>query len=100
MPSIKCPIDLNEIREVKAKSHYGWPVILEQCQGCGGLWFDRYELFSLRTAQAEKIETLDARALVCPSRVLSARLLCPRDGTELARFTGANFPEQVVVAVA
>jgi len=98
MTAICCPNDKHEMGAVKAESHYGWPVIIEQCPECGGLWFDMYELYSVKPGQAEKIEQLNAEIFVSPASSITSPLLCPRDGASLTRFASENFPEEVVVA--
>ena len=44
------------MKNVKTVAHYGRPLILDQCEKCGGLWFDRMELFETKHGEAEKIE--------------------------------------------
>jgi Zn-finger nucleic acid-binding protein len=98
MGAVFCPNDNVAMREVKAESHYGWPVILEQCPACGGLWFDRYELFSVKTSQTGKIEPLDVKLLFSPVTLKTPQMRCPRDGARLANFSDANFPREITAS--
>jgi Zn-finger nucleic acid-binding protein len=92
-----CPNDHVEMQQVRVESHYGLPVILEQCKSCGGIWFDQFELYSIKSAQAEKIELLDSEILSCPAQVASSNLVCPRDQNTLIQFSDINFPKEIIV---
>jgi Zn-finger nucleic acid-binding protein len=92
-----CPNDQMEMQPVKVISHYGQPVILDQCKNCGGIWFDSLELYSARPGEAEKIELLDSAALQAPSQIENLILVCPRDGSQLSLFVDQNFPREIIV---
>ncbi len=92
-----CPNENIEMHQVKIESHYGLPVILEQCKRCGGIWFDKLELFMAKQGQAEKIELLDSEILSTPSTIEKSKLICPRDQAELVRFTDRDFPKSIIV---
>lgn len=92
-----CPNDDVEMRPVKVLSHYGQPIILDQCGGCGGIWFDESELFRARQGEAEQIEPLDSGILRAPSKIEKAVLVCPKDKTELFRFADAYFPKGIIL---
>ena len=92
-----CPNDNIEMHQVTIKSHYGQPIILEQCKGCGGIWFDESELFSAKQGEAEKIELLDSQILGAPSRIEKSVLLCPRDQSRLSRFKDRYFPKGIIL---
>ena len=92
-----CPNDNIEMHQVKIESHYGQPVILEQCDKCGGLWFDESELYRAKQGEAEKIELLDSEILWASSTIANSKHICPRDQAELSRFTDRYFPEGIIV---
>ena len=58
-----CPNDKIEMHKVTVMSHYDLPVDLDQCPSCGGIWFDRAELYTAKYGEAAKIETLEADSL-------------------------------------
>ena len=95
---MNCPNDQSELRRVTAASHYGQPVILDQCPTCGGIWFDHFELYEAKLGQADTIELLDPDILRTPSVVSNAGLRCPRDRTNLVRFTDLLFPKDIIIA--
>jgi Zn-finger nucleic acid-binding protein len=49
-----CPNENIEMRQVKVESHYGQPVILDQCPECGGIWFDKMELYQVKQGEQRK----------------------------------------------
>jgi Zn-finger nucleic acid-binding protein len=93
-----CPVDKTEMHRVKIVSHYGQPIELDQCESCGGIWFDKAELFRAQQGEAEKIESLNTDILKNPSMIEKSRLICPRDKTALYRFTDRYFPKDIILA--
>ncbi len=93
-----CPNDNVEMSPVKIESHYGQPIIIDQCKKCGGIWFDNFELSRAKLGEAVKIEQLNAALLASPTVIQNSKLLCPRDKRELARFNDAYFPKDIIVA--
>lgn len=92
-----CPNDNTEMHEVRVQSHYGLPIFLDQCPTCGGIWFDKSELFMARHGEAEKVDLLDTALLSNKSTIQTAKLICPRDKTELVRFTDKYFPQDIIL---
>jgi Zn-finger nucleic acid-binding protein len=92
-----CPNENVEMHQVRIESHYGQPIILEQCKGCGGIWFDESELFSAKQGEAEKIELLDSEILRTPSKIEKSVLKCPRDQAELFWFNDRYFPKGIIL---
>jgi Zn-finger nucleic acid-binding protein len=86
------------MHQVQVLSHYGQPIFLDQCEKCGGLWFDQSELYRAKQGEAEKVESLDSSALKSPSDMENAKLLCPRDRAELIKFSDKYFPQGIIVA--
>lgn len=93
-----CPADKTEMHRVKIISHYGQPIELDQCESCGGIWFDEAELFRAKQGEAEKIEALNTDILKNPSMIENSRLICPRDQTVLHQFTDKYFPKDIILA--
>ena len=92
-----CPNDGIQMHQVKTCSHYGQPIILEQCSRCGGIWFDESELFMAKHGEAEKIEALDTEVLHTPLEIRKAVRKCPRDKRELFRFKDRYFPKGIIL---
>jgi Zn-finger nucleic acid-binding protein len=85
------------MHQVKITSHYGQPIILEQCEKCGGIWFDESELYRAKEGEAEKIESLDSESLRNPTKIESSTLICPRDQAVLFQFTDKYFPRDIIL---
>jgi len=85
------------MHQVSVPSHYGQQVIIDQCEGCGGIWFDAFELFRVKLGEAQEIESLDPDRLRTPSDIEDPRLLCPRDRTALVLYKDPNFPRELIL---
>jgi len=85
------------MRPVRVISHYDQQIDLEQCDKCGGIWFDESELYRARQGEAEKIELMDAGILRNPTIIESSTLLCPRDEAVLQQFTDKYFPQDIIL---
>jgi Zn-finger nucleic acid-binding protein len=92
-----CPNDKTEMRAVAVMSHYDMPVIIDQCPSCGGIWFDKSELYIAKQGEAEKVEVFDPVLLSAHSAFAESPLFCPRDKTELIRYTDKFFPKDIVL---
>jgi Zn-finger nucleic acid-binding protein len=92
-----CPNDSTEMHQVKITSHYGQPIVVDQCEECGGIWFDESELFRAKQGEAEKIESLDSELLRNPSNIENLTLVCPKDQAVLFHFTDKYFPEDIIL---
>lgn len=92
-----CPSDNFEMHQVRVESHYGQPIVIEQCKGCGGIWFDESELFDAKRGVAEKIELLDSDILKKPSRIETSTLICPIDKAKLFQFNDRYFPRGIIL---
>jgi Zn-finger nucleic acid-binding protein len=92
-----CPNDSTEMHQVKIVGHYGGPIIVDQCEKCGGIWFDESELFRAKQGEAEKIEVLNAGILRTPTTIENSELICPRDEAAMHRFTDRYFPQDIVL---
>jgi uncharacterized protein len=92
-----CPNENIEMQPVKVESHYGQSVILDQCPGCGGIWFDKLELYELKQGQADSLEALNVDILRSPSLIENSELTCPRDHAKLIQFIDPYFPKEIII---
>lgn len=92
---MKCPDCGEKLREVFATSHYGAKIALDQCFGCGGIWFDDFELHSIPEKEIKKIEIIDSDKLQEKSFLGKANNLCPKCSVKLEIFKDCNFPKQL-----
>jgi Zn-finger nucleic acid-binding protein len=94
---MKCPNDNIELHQVQITANYGQPMFLQQCDCCGGIWFDESELYRAKQGEAEKVDLLDTYILTTSTPVENPVHCCPEDGAKLSRFTDANFPNGIFV---
>lgn len=88
-----CPECGNGLKQVYAEANYGRIILLDQCDKCGGIWFDSWELYYLKDAEAKRLDTLNSNKLfgAVPSQRGSG--LCPRcDNSVLEPFQDPNLP--------
>jgi Zn-finger nucleic acid-binding protein len=94
---MNCPNDNTEMHQVQIKANYGQPLFLDQCDCCGGIWFDESELYRARQGEADKVDLLDTYILTASAPVVNPVHCCPKDGAKLIRFSDRNFPQSIIV---
>jgi len=92
-----CPNDGAQMHQVKIMANYGLPLFLDQCEKCGGIWFDESELYRAKLGEAEKIDSLNADILIAATPVDNSVHKCPKDAANLSRFADKNFPSGIIV---
>jgi len=92
-----CPNDNARMHQATVPSHYGQHIIIDQCESCGGIWFDAFELYKVKQGEAALIEEIDSDILRAPSHIDKPTLSCPRDQTELIQFNDPNFPKGIIL---
>jgi len=85
------------MHQVQITANYGQPIFLDQCDCCGGIWFDESELYRARQGEAEKVDLLDTYILTASTPVVNPDHRCPKDGAKLIRFSDRNFPQSIIV---
>jgi Zn-finger nucleic acid-binding protein len=85
------------MREVSARARTGYLLALDQCDDCGGLWFDRWELFPLHHDEVDTLDPLDVSRFEQPVE-LAPLGLCPRCEVALKEFRDPNLPPDAEVA--
>jgi len=88
-----CPNCDVPLAPVTARARTGYLLALDQCSRCGGVWCDRWELFPLAAAEAERLDPVDQPALWSPVATVKRDLKCPRCRTPLRRFRDPLLPE-------
>ncbi|MFA5802640.1 MAG: zf-TFIIB domain-containing protein [Thermoleophilia bacterium] len=96
--TMKCPNADGVLRPVTLHSRLGQPILLDQCDGCGGVWFDGFELFQVDEAEASKIDQLDKEALRFPAGSQESPA-CPRCGAPLSAFHDPNIPSNIQLLI-
>lgn len=95
---ITCPECGGILKEVYSQANYGRVLLLDQCQGCGGVWFDRWELYFVTDEAIKNLEGIDASSFAAPVEDHSSKGLCPRCEKELVLFTDPNLPKDAFIS--
>lgn len=79
--------------EVVLPTNPGQLIVLDQCQNCGGIWCDKWELFPIDSGAAEKLERADAAKLRQPAGAGAPQeLCCPRCTAKLLAAHDPSLP--------
>jgi Zn-finger nucleic acid-binding protein len=92
MPLI-CPQCATPMNEVKAPATTGYLIVLDQCARCGGIWCDRWEMYPITAAAADRIDNVDQAALWSTVAPANEQLECPRCRARMRRFRDPTLPE-------
>jgi Zn-finger nucleic acid-binding protein len=80
------------MREATARARTGYLIVLDQCPACGGVWCDRWELFPLSSAEARRLDPVEAERLHAPNSAPETQGVCPRCEIELRPFRDPLLP--------
>ena len=88
-----CPECGNGLKQVYAEANYGRVLLLDQCDKCGGIWFDSWELYYLKDAEAKRLDSIDTNKLFGAISSQNGTGLCPRcSSATLEPFQDPNLP--------
>ena len=82
---MQCPGCSHEMASQTLEAHYGRPVGLDWCAGCGAFWFDTNESIALTPGSVLRLFTLIHEQRAEPRPPLPDTLACPRCRARLAR---------------
>ena len=92
---VQCPQCDREMVEVVAKAAPGSLIQLDQCDKCGGIWCDKWELFPVDGDEADRLDPLDEDLLRVSSLMQKKILNCPRCADELALLADPILPTDI-----
>ncbi|MBW6441465.1 zf-TFIIB domain-containing protein [Patescibacteria group bacterium] len=97
--SLSCPRCKSTLTQVKVKSHYGREdIIVDQCEGCQGIWFDPSEYYKIDKGDVEKMDSVkDLEAKI--DTIISEIPKCPKDGADLVRFLDISIPKNMDIEI-
>ncbi len=87
-----CPNCGHELKGVYAEANYGRVLMLDQCTRCGGLWFDRWELYLLKKDEAGRLDRVDMDSLMAERLKRGGSKMCPVCDVELVVFRDPALP--------
>jgi Zn-finger nucleic acid-binding protein len=88
-----CPGCGSLLKEVYAEANYGRYLLLDQCPDCGGIWFDSWELYYLKSEEADQLDPVDREKLLSLASLRKGSGECPRCETELEPFQDPVLPK-------
>lgn len=88
----RCPACGGALKEVYAKANYGRVLLVDQCTGCGGVWFDRWELYMLHGGSASDLDSVDVSSLLADNPDVHGSGNCPRCSLPLVDFKDPGLP--------
>ncbi|HHL40707.1 MAG TPA: hypothetical protein ENJ37_09395 [Deltaproteobacteria bacterium] len=96
--SMRCPQCGGALKEVFQEAIYGRVLLLDQCGGCGGVWFDKWELLLLTEKAAAELEAVDLKALRTARAHRAGDGKCPRClYRDLKVFNDPNLPDDASI---
>lgn len=87
-----CPECGAGLDEVRPGMHYGRFAVVDRCSVCAGVWFDRWELYSLTEEGLRSL--MDARAYPDSAARAGGSGKCPRCSIMLVPFNDPGLPEK------
>lgn len=72
--------------------------MLDQCDHCGGVWFDRFEFFQVDESDARSLDKVDKASLRFP-RGSNEKPICPRCREPLRAFSDPNIPANIQLLI-
>jgi Zn-finger nucleic acid-binding protein len=95
--ALRCPQCATQMKEVTAPASLGYSILLDQCPQCGGVWCDRWEIYPVTVAAADRIDGVDQDALRQPTPVENPQLDCPRCRARLRKFHDPSLPPEACI---
>ena len=75
---VGCPQCEVPMKPVTARANPGSLIELDQCDHCGGIWCDKWELFPIQADEAARLEPADQELLRARVPLIRKELYCPR----------------------
>lgn len=94
---LKCPECGGALNEVYAEATYGRVILLDQCAECGGVWFDRWELYFVKGASLKSLDTVDVKSLLAENPLRKGTERCPRCDETLIPFKDPMLPKDALI---
>lgn len=92
-----CPGCGGALGGVRAGANYGRVLLLDQCAGCGGVWFDRWELHFAMPASLLKLREMDEDSFLAANGAKKGTGECPKCERELSPFTDPMLPKDAEI---
>jgi len=88
-----CPNCNGNLKETYAEANYARVLLLDQCETCGGVWFDHWELYLLKEAEARRLDTINEESLLSSNPHPRGEGRCPHCKIKLEQFNDPMLPK-------
>ncbi len=88
-----CPNCNGHLIEAFAEASYGRVLLLDQCERCGGVWFDHWELYLLKEAEARRLDAVNEESIISSIPHPQGEGMCPRCRINLEQFKDPTLPK-------
>ncbi len=89
---MNCPNCSQDLQSAKASSTLGRALVLDQCLSCGGIWFDRWELYQTSDGAIDTLDPVNVETLRLPTPISDKPFQCPKCSAVLSRFIDPLLP--------
>lgn len=91
---MNCPNCQTAMLPIKTVSKYGTFVFIDQCPQCGGIWFDKDEMYLESHQQTDNFVDFN-KDLLIKNTIINKNLICPRDNKPLSVFNDPYFSKKI-----
>ena len=92
-----CPGCGGALGHVRAEANYGRVLLLDQCADCGGVWFDRWELYFALPVSLLTLREMDWATFHAANPSKKGGGECPRCARPFTPFTDPMLPEDAEI---
>lgn len=92
---MQCPTCAKNLKPVSVPSKYGQTMVVDQCETCGGIWFDEWELFPIDASSITKIDKLDEKKLTTKTPPQAGLNKCPKCDVQLQLLKDPLIPKKI-----
>lgn len=90
---LNCPCCGATLKDAYAEANYGRVLLLDQCPACGGVWFDRWELYFVKEDSLTTLAKVDPVLFASEHSCKEKQGECPRCAAGLKDFIDPNIPK-------
>lgn len=94
---LTCPACGSPLREAYAEASYGRVIGVDQCSGCGGVWFDKWELHFVTDRAMAGLARVNEAAVLSGGHAGKGTGECPKCSKPLSTFADPSLPQDAEI---
>jgi len=94
---LKCPNCGQNLVPHTLRSKYGEILILDQCEACGGIWFDEWELYSAQEEEIKNLEKIEIKKPLSKFNLGKGNGRCPKCQVKLEVLKDPFIPREIEI---